>query len=676
MMPSVSLSLAVCPTTIAPTPAIRPPQHTASLCTAPHYSRTGAARKEHKTSSRPKPISKESPWRAGPGRSLHRCRYRCRDHRRTSRGALTTNRRKPHSLPDVTVNPVIISSHGKWRQLCRRAAQPHAGAAMMMKDDDDAGGSMEPRSCSESESEPEAASTSPAAVDLEQCPAVVDLEQCPAMVDLEQCPAVVDLEQSPAVADLEQCPAVVRVRVEGSVFPVDRALLASSCEYFRALFQSGMRESRQEEIRLQDLSAHGFLVALSVLLGSRPLLSADEIVQVIECAAFLHVPSVTEHLINIIDSDNCLLMYHTAATYGLLDLFKSVALFIRDMHGDLKDDLMCLPQEMISYVESLIPSSYVVVGTHSPSTELLQDTCRTVCYLDEEDDDWKVVTTLPLDASTTMAGVAVLDNKLYVVGGVADVSKNVVDSGFCYDPESDSWSMFPSPTQLRYNASLLGHEGALYALGGEFQRKPMASVEVFRPTRRTWSPAAHLPRAATNVPCTKAMNRVFICLWRPKDATEIYEYVPKRDQWELVTTLVRPQSYGHFLASHRDNLYVMRNGPDDDFLRCMMDCYNLTTGQWSTIPGQYEALLTAAIRGDSAFTLNRRVTEEYAIGRDLRWTSRKLRKGFPRIGTMWTFLLRLPRKEREPLERGFPSGRQELGRHAAWTLDNQSTCIH
>ncbi|XP_041931513.1 kelch repeat and BTB domain-containing protein 13 [Alosa sapidissima] len=606
--------------------AVRPSPRTATqLSIASHYSRTGTARKEHKPCSRPVFVS---PWR--PGRSRRGC---CHGQRRGRRGLPITCGKAP-KLQHANANP-RIGNNGKWCQLHSGAARAVTG--ILMKDD--AGVSMEPGSCSGSESES----------------------------DGSPCPLVDTPKQ-------EAAPVCVRVRVDGSVFPAERPLLAGESEYFRALFQSGMRESQQEEIRLQGLSARGFLITLSVLQGERPLLSADEIVEVIECAAFLQVQTLSKHLANIIDSDNCLLMYHTSAVYGLLDLFKSAALFIRDIYADLKDDLRCLPQEMISYVESLIPNSYVMVGTHSPSTKLLRDSCRTVCYLDEEEDDWRVLTSLPLDASTTMASVAVLDNKLYIVGGVADVSKNVVDSGFCYDPEADSWSVFPSPAQLRYNASLLGHEGALYALGGEFQRKPMASVEAFRPAKHTWSPAASLPRTATNVPCTKAMNRMFICLWRPKDATEIYEYVVERDQWELVTTLVRPQSYGHYMVSHRDNLYVMRNGPDDDFLRCMMDCYNLTTGEWTAIPGQYEALFTAAVRGDSVFTLNRQVTEEYAI-RDLRWKSRKTRKGFPRIGTMWTFLLRLPRRKREPLEKTVPTSRQELGRHAVWPPNAHSSCL-
>ncbi|XP_072516982.1 kelch repeat and BTB domain-containing protein 13 [Salminus brasiliensis] len=444
----------------------------------------------------------------------------------------------------------------------------------------------------------------------------------------------------------------VRVRIEGDVFTADKVLLESNCEYFRALFQSGMKECQQEEIHLQVVSARGFLVALQVIRGERPILSDDEIVKAIECAAFLQVQPLVRHLMNLVNSDNCLLMYHTAATYGVLELSRSTALFIRDMYQDLKEEVRCLPKELIDYVESLVPSTYVMVGTHSPSNQQLQNFMRTVCYLDEDEKDWKVLTHLPLDASTTMAGVTVLNGKLYIVGGLYDLSNRVVDSGFCYDVASSTWSTFPSPQQLRYNCTLLGHEGSLYALGGEFERTTISSVEKYDVSTDRWSFAAHLPRPASSVPCTKSMGRIFICLWKPKDATEIYEYLPIKNEWVLLTTLIRHQSYGHCMVAHRDNLYVMRNGPCDDFLRCMMDCYNLTTGQWTAMPGQYEnskgALFTAVVRGDSVFTVNRRATVEYSIEGD-KWRTKKEMTGFPRIGSMWTFLLRLPKKSKEPL---------------------------
>uniref|UniRef100_A0A671MBA1 Kelch repeat and BTB (POZ) domain containing 13 n=1 Tax=Sinocyclocheilus anshuiensis TaxID=1608454 RepID=A0A671MBA1_9TELE len=100
------------------------------------------------------------------------------------------------------------------------------------------------------------------------------------------------------------------------------------------------------------------------------------------------------------------------------------------------------------------------------------------------------------------------------------------------------------------------------------------------------------------------------------------------------------------MVTHGDNLYVMRNGPCDDFLRCLMDCYNITTGQWTAMPGHYVnsrgALFTAMVRGNSAFTVNRNLTLEYVICGD-KWKPRRQMTGFPKSGSLWTCLLRLPK---------------------------------
>ncbi|XP_059191441.1 kelch repeat and BTB domain-containing protein 13 [Centropristis striata] len=451
------------------------------------------------------------------------------------------------------------------------------------------------------------------------------------------------------VSYLPCCPAAKLTIVVGDThFSEEKMLLVQSCDYFQALYRSGMKECRQQEIHLKSLRAQGFLIALAVLRGEMPNLDGDDIVEAIECAAFLQVAPLIKHLINLIDSDNCLLMYHTAATFGLMDLYHAAALFIRNMYVDLELEVKkSLPTELISYVESLRPSVFVAVGAHVTcgGDKTIHAASRTVCYLDETGNSWKVLTDLPLEASTSMAGVTVLDNKLYIVGGVHGLQKQVVESCFCYSVENNSWSRISSPAQLRYNLSLVGVDGRLYAIGGEYERTVMSSVETYNVKTGRWGFAAHLPRPAAGAACTKTMSRIFVCLWRPMETTEIYEYVSGKDEWQLVTTLIRKQSYGHCMVGHRDNLYIMRNGPSDDFLRCLMDCYNLRTGQWSSLPGHFAnskgSLFTAVVRGDSVLTLNRSMTLEYAVD-DKTWKPRRQMKGFPRSGSVWTFLLQLP----------------------------------
>ncbi|KAK2919659.1 kelch repeat and BTB domain-containing protein 13 [Channa argus] len=441
-------------------------------------------------------------------------------------------------------------------------------------------------------------------------------------------------------------PHTLRVSINDNSFFVDKCTLSENCEYFRALFQSGMKECREGEIQLHSVGAQGFVVLLQVLEGERPMLNSDQIVEAIECAAFLQVPALTKHLMNIINSENCLLMFHTAATYGVWELSHRSGLFIRDMYSDLREDVHTLPNKLVEYIESLLPSSYMAVCSHSPSTELLEDVQRTVCYLDEEYREWRVLTQLPGSTSTTMAGVAVLDNRLYIIGGVHDVSKKVVETGFCYDPAANKWSTICGPQQLRYNHTLTGHEGCLYAVGGEYNMKTLSTVERYRVSDGSWSFVSPLPFPAASVASAVAVNRMFICLWKGKGATDFYEYLFEQDKWLLVTTLIRQHSYGIYMVAHRDNLYVLRNGPCHDFLLCVIDCYNLTSGQWTAMSGHYGnskgSLLTAVVRGDSVFTLSRHVTREYTVD-DNRWRVKQEMEGFGRIGSIYTFLMRLPK---------------------------------
>ncbi|KAM6897015.1 kelch repeat and BTB domain-containing protein 13 [Xenentodon cancila] len=441
----------------------------------------------------------------------------------------------------------------------------------------------------------------------------------------------------------------VRVRIEDSCFTLERDFLMGHSDYFRALFHSGMRESQQEKLHLKGgVHARGFLIALAVCRGENPtIVHPDELVDAVECAAFLQVPHLVQHLCDIIDSDNCLLLYQAAAIFGVHLLFHNAALFLRDAFDDLKEVAeSAIPEELMEYSQSLSPATYVAIGTHTPSIELLHDSFRVVCFLDEKQGEWKHLTNLPTFCSTSMAGVAVLDNRLYIVGGVYGYRKDTVDSSYCYDPESGTWTRLPGPQQPRCDFTILGHEGHLYAIGGEVERRVISSAERYDTSKGEWAFIQHAPRPVTSAACAVARRRMFVCFWKPPDTTDIYEYVPSDDKWKLATTMIRPQSYGHCMVSHRDNLYVMRNGPCEDFLRCLVDCYNITTGQWTAMPGHYinskGALFTAMIRGDSVFTVKHMLTLEYAITSD-GWKPRRQMKGFPKSGSLWTCLLRLPK---------------------------------
>ncbi|KAB1278019.1 Kelch repeat and BTB domain-containing protein 13 [Camelus dromedarius] len=447
----------------------------------------------------------------------------------------------------------------------------------------------------------------------------------------------------------EASEASVQVWVGSQLFQADRALLVEHCGFFRGLFRSGMREARAAEVRLGVLSPDGFCTALRVLRGERPALeAADELLQAVAAPSQAPAwalpgaqPSVGQLRAAV----------RRRRRLRLHDVFRSARLFIRDGARELAAEWRC-PRPALR--GGAAASSYVAVSTHAPAPGFLEDASRTMCYLDEEEDAWRTLAALPLEASTLLAGVATLGNKLYIVGGVRGPHKEicvVVELGFCYDPRARR-SSFPSPHQPRYDTALVGFDGHLYAIGGEFQRMPMSSVERYDPAAGCWSFVADLPQPAAGVPCAQARGRLFVCLWRPADTTAVVEYTVQGDTWLPVAELRRPQSYGHCMVAHRDSLYVVRNGPKDDFLHCAIDCLNLATGQWTALPGQFVnskgALFTAVVRGDTVYTVNRMFTLLYAI-EDGTWRLLREQAGFPRPGSLQTFLLRLPPGSRGPV---------------------------
>ncbi|XP_077595622.1 kelch repeat and BTB domain-containing protein 13 [Stigmatopora nigra] len=440
----------------------------------------------------------------------------------------------------------------------------------------------------------------------------------------------------------------ITVKVEESSFNVEKAFLARHSNYFSALFQSGMRESKQDTLHLKGgVHARGFSIALAVCKGEfPPLHDSDELLDAVECASFLQVPRLIVYLCDIVDSDNCVLLYLAASVFGIQELFHGAALFLRDTFDDLRETAEAtLPEDLLRYSCSLPPASYIAIGTHSPSTEVLRDSHRVVRFLDEKEGQWRHLTCLPTLCSTSMCGVTVLDNHLYIVGGVHGYGKDTVDAAFRFDPGSGIWITLPGPSRPRYDFTLLGHEGRLYAIGGEFQKKYDATAESYDPLKGEWTFIRKAPRPVASAACAVTRGRMFVCFWKPPDTTDIYEYVAPDDEWKLTTTMIRPQSYGHCMVAHRDNLYVMRNGPCDDFLRCLIDCYNITAAQWTALSGHYinskGALFTAAVRGESVFTVKHKLTLEYIVGAD-KWKPRRQMKGFPESGSLWTCLLRLP----------------------------------
>ena len=88
-------------------------------------------------------------------------------------------------------------------------------------------------------------------------------------------------------------------------------------------------------------------------------------------------------------------------------------------------------------------------------------------------------------------GVAVLDGKIYFVGGDNSSAKNIAER---YDPLNDTWEILSPMSVARGGVASAILNGKLYAIGGS----GLSSVEIYDPSTNTWSLGPALPHAVNS----------------------------------------------------------------------------------------------------------------------------------------------------------------------------------
>ena len=156
-----------------------------------------------------------------------------------------------------------------------------------------------------------------------------------------------------------------------------------------------------------------------------------------------------------------------------------------------------------------------------------------------------------LPARMAAGGAGLVNNKIYIFGGVDTQAKCDVNHHYVYDLNSTSsgWknitgtAAMPSPRN-HFSTVVLG--GKIYAIGGQnghdgcpgTRGGNVSLVHVFNPGNQKWSQVASLPSAEShNEPSTFVHNGFIYTAGGNSDAKKVVRYDPKSNKWEQVATL-------------------------------------------------------------------------------------------------------------------------------------------
>ena len=224
-----------------------------------------------------------------------------------------------------------------------------------------------------------------------------------------------------------------------------------------------------------------------------------------------------------------------------------------------------------------------------------------VVLVEASEDYW--TTMEPMPTARAWVGVAVIDGRIYVIGGSYD-SFGVEE----YDPVTNSWTTkTPMPTpRIFFGIAVV--ENKIYVIGGDSGNwttgETVTNVnEVYDPLTDTWETKASMPTKRLGLSANVVDGKIYLIGGRMGEptypevsATEVYD--PSTDIWTIVEPILTPVSY-HASAVVDNKIYIMGGAVGVT----LNQVYDPETDTWSNgapLPTGVDSAAAGVTAGDTA----------------------------------------------------------------------------
>ena len=220
---------------------------------------------------------------------------------------------------------------------------------------------------------------------------------------------------------------------------------------------------------------------------------------------------------------------------------------------------------------------------------------NTVEVYDPKTDTWE--TKKPMPTKRGYLTSAVVDGKIYCIGGGLDAGNIRLNTVEVYDPKTDTWeTKKPMPTG---RATLISGvvNGKIYCMGGI---GGVDVIEVYDPKTDTWETKRPMPNGRTDFTGSVVNGKIY-CIggfdksYNYISTTEVYD--PATDTW--TTKAATPTPRRAFTSSAVDGKIYCAGGHNGSYLD-VVEVYDPATDRWTkkaSIPGKMYALSSAVVDG-------------------------------------------------------------------------------
>jgi len=204
---------------------------------------------------------------------------------------------------------------------------------------------------------------------------------------------------------------------------------------------------------------------------------------------------------------------------------------------------------------------------------------------DPDADRWIVKAPMPVARETTAS--AVVDEKLYVIGGNAQ--GDCVNLNQVYDHKTDTWTTKASMPTPRCSLSAVALDGLIYALGGTNTSGSIkySTVEIYDPASDTWTASPEMPTGRQYLAAVALNDNVYaVGGWNPAlspdflDTVEAYD--PTAKTWTTKASMPTPRS--GLAAGVLNGLLVAVGGDKNDTTLATVEVYDPASDTWTALP--------------------------------------------------------------------------------------------
>jgi len=208
----------------------------------------------------------------------------------------------------------------------------------------------------------------------------------------------------------------------------------------------------------------------------------------------------------------------------------------------------------------------------------------TIYAYDIKKNEWK--TKSPLFTARTNSSGAVIDSKIYIVGGFSSTN-NYLSSLEVYDPSTDK----SDNTKLAMTYSRSGHGavnigGKLYVVGGKNDSGFLNSLEIYTPATNTWTLGSQMTFPRTNVGVATVNNKLYAIGGEDQSGfvNAIEEFNPIRNEWKTLETKLIVSRKNFSVATLDGNIFIMGGKDENNNYLDSIEVFNPALNKIQTNP--------------------------------------------------------------------------------------------